>query len=132
MASTGGSADNSKTADERVAIYLTNDSVQKITISELRFSGVSYTMSTNNATLSAQGAVGGAPGQQEYVVVINPGTLEVLNLAASQGELQPGQTVTIVLGLDQQIKIGRDTQFNLKTTNGNVVVGTINIGQQSG
>jgi len=132
MASTGGTADNSKTADERVAIYLTNDSVQKITISELRFSGVSYTMSTNNATISAQGAANGAPGQQEYVVVINPGTLEVLNLAASQGELQPGQTVTIVIGLDQQIKIGRDTQFNLKTTNGNVVVGTINIGQQSG
>ncbi len=132
MASTGGSADNSKTADERVAIYLTNDSVQKITISELRFSGVSYTMSTGNTTLSAQGAANGAPGPQEYVVVINPASLEVLNLAASQGELQPGQTVTIVLGLDQQIKIGRDTQFNLKTTNGNVVVGTINIGQQSG
>ncbi len=132
MASTGGTADNSKTADERVAIYLTNDSVQKVTISELRFSGVSYTMSTNNATISAQGVASGAPGQQEYVVVTNPGTLSILNLAASQGEIQPGQTVTIVLGLDQNIKIGRDTQFNLKTTNGNVVVGTINIGQQSG
>ena len=53
-------------------------------------------------------------------------------MPATQGEIQPGQTVTILLSLDQQIKIGRDTQFNLKTTNGNVIVGTINIGQQSG
>jgi len=134
LASVGGSADNTKSADERVAVYLTNDSVQKVTISELRFSGVTYTMSTGNSTIANQGTTGAAsaPGQGEYVVVINPGTLEILNLAASQGEIQAGQTVTIVLGLDQQIKIGRDTQFNLKTTNGNVVVGTINIGQQSG
>jgi len=134
LASVGGTADNTKSADERVAVYLTNDSVQKVTISELRFSGVTYTMSTGNSTIANQGTTGAAsaPGQGEYVVVINPGTLEILNLAASQGEIQAGQTVTIVLGLDQQIKIGRDTQFNLKTTNGNVVVGTINIGQQSG
>ncbi len=55
-----------------------------------------------------------------------------MDLAASQGEIQPGQTVTVLIGLEQNIKIGRDTQFNLKTTNGNVILGTINIGQQSG
>jgi len=134
MLLTGGVADNSKSVNERVAVYVTNDSVQKVTISKLRFSGVSYTMSTGNSTIADQGTTGAAsaPGVQEYVIVTNPGTLAILNLAGSQGEIQPGQTVTIVLGLDQQIKIGRDSQFNLKTTNGNVVVGTINIGQQSG
>jgi len=131
----GGNADNTKSASERVAIYLTNDSVQKVTIGELRFSGVSYSMTTSTAALGNWvNGTGASPASLEYVVVTNPGATPptVLNLASSQGEIQPGETVTIVIGLDQNIKIGRDTQFNLKTTNGNTIVGTINIGQQSG
>jgi len=131
----GGVADNTKAADERIAVYVTNDSVQKVTISQIRFSGTLYNMTTNTGGAIGDWALASAsvnPVDGEYVIVLNPGLGISLDLAASQGEIQPGQTVTILIGLDQNIKIGRDSQFNLKTTNGNVVVGTINIGQQSG
>lgn len=134
MSSIGGIGDNTKSADERVAIYVTNDSVQKVTISELRLGGVLYPMTTAVSSVG-NWAAGGAstnPANLEYVVLTNPANNTALNLASSQGEIQPGETVSIIIGLDQNIKIGRDTQFNLKTTNGNTIVGTINIGQQSG
>jgi FlaG/FlaF family flagellin (archaellin) len=134
LAAKGGAADNTKSADERVAVYVTNDSVQKVTISQLRFSGVQYTMTNNTGGAIGDWAAAGSdnPPDGEYVIILNPGSGISLDLPASQGEIQPGQTVTILIGLDQNIKIGRDTQFNLKTTNGNTIVGTINIGQQSG
>ncbi len=134
MAGLGGDVDNTKSADERVAVYVTNDSVQKVTISELRLAGTLYNMTTD--TLGAIGDYNTAgsvnPADGEYVIILNPSAGISLDLTASQGEIQPGQTVTVLIGLDQNIKIGRDTQFNLKTTNGNVILGTVNIGQQSG
>ena len=132
MASIGGTVDNTKSADERIAIYVTNDSVQKITIAELRVAGILYPMDTGVTAVGNAGSPSADPERLTYVVLINPGANVVLDLPGTQGEIQPGETVTIVVGLDQNIKIGRDTQFNLKTTNGNVILGTINIGQQSG
>ncbi len=134
MAGIGGAADNTKSADERIAVYVTNNSVQKVTIAELRVAGILYPMDTGVAAVGAWVALGASdqPANLEYVVLTNPAANTVLNLASSQGEIQPGETITIIVGLDQNIKIGRDTQFNLKTTNGNVILGTINIGQQSG
>jgi FlaG/FlaF family flagellin (archaellin) len=134
MAGIGGAVDNTKIADERVAVYVTNDSVQKITIAELRFSGTLYNMTTDTLGAIGDYAAAGSvnPADGEYVIILNPGLGVSLDLTASQGEIQPGQTVTVLIGLDQNIKIGRDTQFNLKTTNGNVILGTVNIGQQSG
>ncbi len=134
MGSVGGEVDNTKSADERIAVYVTNDSVQKITIAELRFAGELYNMTINTGGDIGDWASGGSadPADGEYVIVLNPSSGISLDLAASQGEIQPGQTVTMLIGLDQNIKIGRDTQLNLKTTNGNVILGTINIGQQSG
>ena len=134
MAGIGGAADNTKSADERIAVYVTNNSVQKVTIAELRVAGILYPMDTGVAAVGAWVALGASdqPANLEYVVLTNPSANTVLNLASTQGEIQPGETVTLIVGLDQNIKIGRDTQFNLKTTNGNVILGTINIGQQSG
>jgi len=134
MVGIGGAADNTKSADERIAVYVTNNSVQKVTIAELRVAGILYPMDTGVAAVGAWVALGASdqPANLEYVVLTNPAANTALNLASSQGEIQPGETVTLIVGLDQNIKIGRDTQFNLKTTNGNVILGTINIGQQSG
>ncbi len=133
MGGIGGTVDNNKSADERIAIYVTNDSVQKITIAELRVAGILYPMDTGVTTgVGAAGSPSVNPERLKYVVLTNPGTNFVLDLPGTQGEIQAGETVTIIVALDQNIKIGRDTQFNLKTTNGNVIVGTINIGQQSG
>jgi archaeal type IV pilus assembly protein PilA len=126
VAGSAGVQDGAKQTDERVAIYLKNDSVQKISIAELRFAGTIYNF-TSQTTLDAWG--GTAPAQGEYAVLTDtPSSL----LTASAGEIQPGEIVTIVVDLDENIKIGRDSQFKMTTTNGAVVVHTVNIGQQSG
>ena len=129
LAASGGVSDNSKTAGERIAVFVKNDSVQKITIAELRFSGALYNMTTGVATLDTA-ALAAAPVQGEFVVWNDPANNGLLN--SNVGELQPGETASIVFGLDQNIKIGRDSQFQLKTTNGNIIVGTVNVGQKSG
>ena len=96
----GGVADNKKAADERIAVYVTNDSVQKITISQIRFSGSLYNMTTNTLGAIGDYAVAGSvnPADGEYIIVLNPSSGISLDLAASQGEIQPGQTVTILIG----------------------------------
>ncbi|MFB5636506.1 MAG: hypothetical protein ACE5RB_07730, partial [Nitrosopumilus sp.] len=68
----------------------------------------------------------------------NPGDFQVLTrgpgtiLTSTTAEIQPGQQVTILATLDENIKSGRDTQFKLTTANGAVFVGTVIAGQQSG
>ena len=59
------------------------------------------------------------------------GTPDAL-LAQGAGEIAPGQTATIVLDLESDLRIGRGSQFKLTTSNGNVFVGTVSVGQQSG
>jgi hypothetical protein len=126
IAGSGGLQDGAKAADERVAVYLKNDSVQKVSIAELRFAGTVYNFTS--ATL-LDVYTGTAPDQGEYSILRDtPSTL----LTASAGEMQPGEIVTIVIDLDENIKIGRDSQFKVTTTNGAVLVHTVNIGQQSG
>jgi hypothetical protein len=124
----GGVADANKQAGENVAVYIKNDSVQSITISELRFGGQIHTFATPapaslgamaNGAYTVAGVVGGGGGAD----------LITLNNVA---EILPGQTASIVLSLSEDMKSGRDTQFKLTTTNGAVFVNTVVIGQQSG
>ena len=129
LADSGGVADNSKIAGERIVVYVKNDSVQKITISELRFSGQLYNM-TQGVTALSTAAANTAPVTGQFVIWNDPATNGLLD--SNVGEIQPGEVASIVIGLDQNIKIGRDSQFQLKTTNGNIIVGTINVGQKSG
>ncbi len=100
---------------------------KKISIAELRFAGNIYNF-TSAATLTDwDDATTLIPG--EYAILTDtPGSL----LVASAGEIQPGDIVTLVIDLDENIKIGRDSQFKLTTTNGAVLVHTVKIGQQSG
>ena len=53
-------------------------------------------------------------------------------LGTSSAEIQPGQQISIILELDDNVKVGRDAQFKLSTTNGAVFVATVIAGQQSG
>jgi len=46
--------------------------------------------------------------------------------------IQAGGMVTLVLDLDRTLKDGRDMQVKLTTTNGNVFVSTIIVGQNVG
>ncbi len=126
-AGTAGLQNGAKTLDERVAVYVKNDSVQKISIAELRFAGNIYNFTSAAALPAWDDATTLIPG--EYAVLTDsPGSL----LTASAGEIQPGDIVTLVIDLDENIKIGRDSQFKLTTTNGAVLVHTVKIGQQSG
>ncbi len=126
-ADSAGVVDGAKSAGERIAVYLKNDSVQKITVAELSFAGQTYAF---NGTASSLDVYTGGNIQQGGFAILES-TPDVL-VQASAGEIRAGQVATLILDLDQNIKIGRDSQFKLTTTNGAVIVHTVNIGQQSG
>ncbi len=113
----GNTPGNGLVLGEDVAVYLQSNSVGKVTLGEVRFGGsvYNYTSSTPN------------PGQYQ-VLTAGPSSF----LTTSSAELQPGQQVSIIMNLGENIKNGRDTQFKLTTANGAVFVGTIIAGQQSG
>ncbi len=126
-AASGGDTDALKEIGENIAVYIKNDSVQSITISELRFGGSTYTFSnpaplTLGVTANGQYTLAGAAG----------GTGAELITTNSVAEIQPGQTISVVLALSEDMKSGRDNQFKVTTTNGAVFVGTVVVGQQSG
>jgi len=98
-------------------VYLQSNSVGKLTLSEVRFGGTVYGYnSTSPVTGSYQ------------LLTRGPDTI----LSATTAEVQPGQQVSIILQLDENIKPGRDTQMKLTTANGAVFVGTVIAGQTSG
>jgi len=124
MATPAGAADNLKNTGEYVAAYLKNDSVQAVTLSEVRLGGAPYTY--------LPGAFAGT--NNVYKILLSGGGVGGTDLfSLSQvGDIQPGQTVTVVMKLGENMKIGRDAQFKITTTNGAVFVGTVVTGQQSG
>ena len=130
LAASGGDADSASEQHERIAVYLKNDSVQKMLIGELRFGGTVYAYA-NTATLDAQGELSSIPGGTFDIWLTEDGIIDLM-LTEGVAEIQPGQTATVVLALDTDFKTGRDTQFKLTTANGAVFVGTVVIGQQAG
>jgi archaeal type IV pilus assembly protein PilA len=124
-----GDGDPNVQQDERIAVYLTNDSVQKIVIAELSFGGTVYNYTTITAN-TLDDYTGGAD--------LIPGTYAVLtgtpNSMLSEGaaEIKAGETVTVIIDLDSDLRVGRGTQFKLTTTNGGTFVSTVNVGQQAG
>ena len=113
----GNTAGNGLVTDENVVIYIQSNSVGKLTLSEVRFGGTVYNYTSTG------------PTQGSYEVLTRgPATI----LTATSAEVQPGQQVSVILQLDENIKQGRDTQFKLTTANGAVFVGTVIAGQQSG
>ncbi len=121
-------------ATERVAVYVTNHSVQKVVLGEIWLGGFQYDY-VNAAPL----------GMGDYDAVLVLGNLRTTNytvltgtnggdqlLNEAAGEIQAGATVTIILDLESDLRIGRSSQFKITTSNGNVFVGTLSVGQQSG
>lgn len=135
MQTTSGDGDSNVQANERIAIYVTNDSVQKIVLGEVSFGGYQY--SYVNAATAGLGDFAttnaGELRQTNYTVLTGTagGTSDVL-LNEAAGEIQAGQTATIILDLESDLRVGRSSQFKITTSNGNVFVGTISVGQQSG
>jgi len=136
MQGIAGNSDSNKEASERVAIYITNDSVQKIVLGEITFGGVAYGYLNVN-TPNALGAWDTTSTTElratNYTVLTGTasGTTDIF-LAEGAGEIRAGQTATILLDLESDLRIGRSSQFKLTTSNGNVFVSTVSVGQQSG
>ena len=128
LAGSAGNTDPNKQSDERIAVYLTNDSVQKIVLGEVSFGGYVYDYVDASGTGLGTYDSANIPVGNYTVLNSTPDSL----LAKGAGELAPGQTATIVLDLESDLRIGRSSQFKLTTSNGNVFVGTVSVGQQSG
>ena len=122
-----GVVNNAIELGERIAIYVQNQSAQKVTISELRVAGSEYFYNQTNP-LAPNAADEGA-----YFVVLRgiPASPAETSLGIV-GELEAGQEATIIVDLLGGISQGRDAQFKITTANGAIFVGTIIAGQQSG
>ena len=135
-----GLTNNGLVKGERIAVYLQNNSVQKVTLSEIRLAGTVYAFApipggfidaNTSVLLDSAGGVG------KFTIATNSNGVAGSETAASvltttAAELQPGQQATVILELAENVKTGRDAQFKLTTTNGAVFVGTVIAGQQSG
>jgi flagellin-like protein len=135
----GAATNDGLLAGERIAVYLQNNSVQKVTLSEVRFAGTEYTFVAGPSGASVIDAFGGAgilaTATSSYMIATasnggagNPADV----LDTTSAELQPGEQVTIILQLEDNVKVGRDAQFKIATANGAVFVGTVIAGQQTG
>ncbi len=120
----GGLANNQKTEGERVTVFLHNKGVKRFFINELRFAGTAYTFSANEPTLGWYLA-NTAPAQGEFAILLAaPDTL----LDSSIGFIEPGQRVTLVIGLDDNLKIGRDAQIKITSNNGWAFLSEVEVG----
>jgi len=133
-----GVVDNTLAPGERVGVYVQNNSVQKVTLSEIRFAGSVYTFVPGLAAPFNQidpylslGPLGSSTAGY-MIATTGDGILAADVVDAISAEIEPGQQVTVIMQLDENIKIGRDAQFKLSTGNGAVFVGTVISGQQSG
>jgi len=135
MVATSGDIDSLVEVNERVAVYVTNNSVQKVVLGEIWLGGFQYDYVNAAAAPGGMGAfattTAGELRTTNYTVLTGTnGGDQLLNEQA--GEIQAGQTATIILDLESDLRIGRSSQFKITTSNGNVFVGTVSVGQQSG
>ena len=112
-----------KNIGERVVVYIQNHSVGQIQFSEVRLGGEVYQYQTVDPIPAFTAGTGGVYGilTNSTHMITNPTSL-----------VQPGETIGIIIDLNDNIPIGRDTQFKLTTTPGVVFVGTVVMGQSAG
>lgn len=133
-----GESNGIKNENERIAVYLQNKGINQVFISEIRLSGEVYDFTTYTVIPPPFG-IGvwdhplTKPQPGEYVILTgHDGTKNGDLLEDPAPTIQPGQTITILIDLDQSFNTARDTQFKLTTSTGAVFVSTIVIGQDSG
>jgi hypothetical protein len=135
VATSGAAADPNVEADDRIAIYITNNSVEKILLGEVELGGFEYSYVNVNNVPGGLGAFNTlVPGElraTNYTVLTSTNSGDVL-LNEDASEIKAGQTATIILDLESDLRIGRSTQFKITTSNDNVFVGTISVGQLRG
>jgi len=132
---TGDNTSDGLKAEEYIGVYLKNDGVNQITLSEIKLAGETYNyvdLKGNDLPDYTSGLA--TLGNPEYTIVQQgfDGSNYGITIDSSAPELQPGQQATLIIELDENIKSGRDAQLKLTTSGGSVFVGTVIAGQQSG
>jgi len=124
-----GVADGKRNIDERIALYIQNNSAKPITIEELRFGGVEYQYIVDDR-LGPWNPVNIGPQPGEYLIMTGPdGKIDGDVLQEDSPKISAGGIVTLVLDLDRALNDGRDIQVKLTTSSGNVFISTIFAGQ---
>ena len=133
-----GISDGLLKEDERIAIYLLNNSVEQLWFSEIRIAGVVYDFTTYTVKPPPFG-IGGwdqslvKPQPGEYVILLgHDGRVDGDLLQFPAPSMRPGEIITILVDLDRTYNLPRDAQFKLTTTTGAVFVSTIIMGSSSG
>ncbi len=130
---TGANAADGLNAEEYVVVYLKNDSVNKITLSEILLAGEEFIYIDQGGIDLPNYSTGlGTLGDPQYTIVEEgfDGANHSITIDSSAPELQPGQHLTMILALDKDFVLGHDLQFLMTTTNGTQFVETIIMGNQ--
>jgi len=119
---------------ERIGVYVQNNSVKKITFSEISLAGIVYSFQDMGPKYQMTPYSMDAPlNNKEYTIVIN-GNLNAPadTIVGKIPELKPGQTATIILELEQTINKNRDMHFKIITEEEGIFAYTVVSGQRSG
>jgi hypothetical protein len=123
-----GIPDGIKNIDERVSIYLKNNGVEQVLLSEIRIAGFVYNYTTTSSGIKNWNG-GTAPQPGEYVILTgHDGNSNGDILQDIAPSMQPGEIITILVDLDRSFQTDRDVQFRLTTTDGALFVSTIIMG----
>jgi len=124
-AGSGGIPNGEKDLDERVAVYVFNPGNQQILFQEVQFSGQIYTYDPGVTIGVWNDATNLVPGQYSIMT-------DFVNLKSdSQPGLEPGETATIIIDLDEDLPLGQNIQFRI-TVNSGIFQTLVVIGQQDG
>jgi hypothetical protein len=128
-----GVADGEKNFDERIAIYLQNNSIEPIVISEILFAGDVYSFAPATKIGEWDKIVPGhKPHPNEYIIVKSPkGGITYDTVQDFPPKIQSGELVTLLLDLGHKTGMSHDYQLKITTLQGNVFVSTIVIGQST-
>ena len=117
---------------ERIAIYIQNNGVKRMTLQEVRIAGSVYEFQDMGPANKMTAYSGNVLESGEYTIVKNGNkNAPADTISGNTPILQPGQHVTIVLELDKNFNNGRDMQIRLTTSNGGIWVYTVMVGQQN-
>ena len=117
---------------ERIAIYIQNNGVKRMTLQEVRIAGSVYEFQDMGPANKMTAYSANVLESGEYTIVKNGNkNAPADTISGNTPILQPGQHVTIVLELDKNFNNGRDMQIRLTTSNGGIWVYTAMVGQQN-
>ena len=128
----GDKSPNGINQGERIGIYVQNNSIEKIVFKEVKLGKTIYSfqdMRPKNQMTPY--SIDSPLNHKEYTIVLNGNRNSPADTIEGRiPELNPGQKATLVLVLDQNIKVNRDIHFEITTEKDNVFVYTVTSGHQ--